>query len=98
MDWVIHASKEHNHLLPDDAYIELRKCQSYMKKRAWTETTSIPKIFQGEISTFFDAGLNFVSNEISTYDQMGTALYRSWHRSFGVEKLPTSAEEITLSD
>ena len=39
VDGIIHAGNEHNHL-PDDAYIELRKCRSNMKKRARTETNS----------------------------------------------------------
>ena len=76
MDGVTHAGKEHNHL-PGDAYSELRKCQSNMNKRARTETTSMPEICQEETSTFFDAGLNIISNEISTYDQMRSSMSTS---------------------
>ena len=71
-------SGEHCHP-PDEESIEKRKCEDMMKKRARTETISIPRIFNDEVTKFMDAGLNFVSVP-PTYDSLRTSLYRQRHK------------------
>jgi hypothetical protein len=93
---IMEIKQEHDHA-PDDLNVEMRKVVTSMKKRARTETTPIPTIYKESLTEFLDAGLNFVTSSVATYDHVKSSLYRNRHQAMGIETLPNTAEDINLT-